>query len=84
MPNLTVYLFSQFVENFPKLFICSALVINGVSCQHLLRNFDAVTELCMYNQLLKLISEIREQNKTSEEKEFLKDAVLKKMRTSRV
>ena len=79
MQNITVYLLFQFVENFPKLFIRLALVINGVSWQQLLRNFDAVTELRMYNPLLKLITERWEQNKMTEEK-----MLFKKMRRSRV
>ena len=83
-PALTVYLCFQFVANYPKLFICLGLVIDDVSSQQLLRKFDAVTELRMYKQLLKLIDGHRKQIKTGEEKESLKEAVVKKMRTSRV
>ena len=73
---LTVYLISQFVKNFPKLFIYLGLVINGASWQQLLRNLDPVTGTPMYNQLLKLINERREQKKMIKEKESLKESVV--------
>ena len=65
---LTVYLIFQFVKNFPKLFFYLGLVINGASWQQLLRNLDPVTVTRMYNQLLKLINERREQKKMIEER----------------
>ena len=73
MSVLTVYLIFQFVKSFPKLFIYLGLVINGASRQQLLRNLDPVTETRMYNQLLKLTNERREQKKMIEEKESLKE-----------
>ena len=75
---LTVYLIFQVVKNFPKLFIYLGLVINGASLRQLLRNFDTLTGTRMYNQLLKLINERREQKKMIEEKEYLKESVVKK------
>ena len=38
----------------------------------------------MYNQLIKLIDKRQDQNKMNEEKESLKESIVKKMRTSRV
>ena len=76
MSVLTAYLIFQVVKNFPKLFIYLGLVINGASWQQLLRNLDPVTETRMYNQLLKLINERREQKKMIEEKESLKESVV--------
>ena len=73
---LTVYLILQVVNNFPKLFIYLGLVINGASWQQMLRNLDPVTGKRMYNQLLKLINERREQKKMIEEKESLKESVV--------
>ena len=73
---LTVYLIFQVVKNFPKLFIYLGLVINGASWQQLLRNLDPVMGARMYNQLLKLINERREQKKMIEEKESLKESVV--------
>ena len=78
MSILTVYLIFQVVKNFPKLFIYLGLVINGASWQQLLRNLDPVTGTRMYNQLLKLINERREQKKMNEEKESLRESVVKK------
>ena len=72
---LTVYLIFQVVKNFPKLIIYLGLVIFGTSWQQLLPNLDPVTGTCMYNQLLKLINERREQKKMIKEKEFLKESV---------
>ena len=60
---LRVYLIFQFVKYFPKLFIYLGLVNNGAPWQQLLRNLDPVTGTRMYNQLLKLINERREQKK---------------------
>ena len=68
---LTVYLIFQVVKNFPKLFIYLGLVINGASWQQLFLNLDPVTGTRMYNQLLKLINERREQKKMIEEKESM-------------
>ena len=76
MSVLTVYLIFQFVKNFPKLFIYLGLVINGASWQRLFWNLDPVTRTRMYNQLLKLINERREQKKMIEEKESLKESVV--------
>ena len=76
MSNLTVYLIFHLVKNFPKFFIYLGLVINGASWQQLLRNLDPVTGTRMYNQLLKLINERREQKKMIEEKESLKESVV--------
>ena len=73
---LTVYLIFQFVKNFPKLFIYLGLVINGASWQRLFRNLDPVTRTRMYNQLLKLNNERREQKKMIEEKKSLKESVV--------
>ena len=73
---LTIYLIFQVVKNFPKLFIYLGLVINGASWQQLLRDLDPVTGTSMYNQLLKLINELREQKKMIEEKESLKKSVV--------
>ena len=73
---LTVYLIFQFVKKFPKLFIFLGLVINGASWPQLLRNLDPVKGTRMYNQLLKLINERREQKKMIEEKESLKESVV--------
>ena len=73
---LTVYLIFQVVKNFPKLFIYLRLVINGASWQQLLRNLDPVTGTRMYNQLLKLINERREQKKMIEKKESLIESVV--------
>ena len=73
---LTVYLIFQFVKNFPKLISYLGLVINGASWQQLLRNLDPVTGTRMYNQLLKLVNERREQKKMIEEKESLKESVV--------
>ena len=75
---LTVYLIFQFVKKFPKLFIYLGLVVNGASWQQLLRNLDPVTGTRMYNQLIKLIYERREQKKMIEEKESLKKLVVYK------
>ena len=72
----TVYLIFQVVKNFPKMFIYLGLVINGASWQQLLRNLDPVMGTRMYNQLLKLINERREQRKMIEEKESLKELVV--------
>ena len=72
MSVLIVYLIFQF----PKLFIYLPLVINGATWQPLLRNLDPVTGTRMYNQLLKLINERREQEKMIEEKESLKESVV--------
>ena len=76
MSFLTVYLIFQVKKNFPKLFIYLGLVINGASWQQLLRNLDPVTGKRMYNQLLKLFNERREQKKLIEEKESLKESVV--------
>ena len=76
MSVLTVYLIFQVVKNFPKLFIYLGLVINGASWQQPLRNLDPVTGTHMYNQLLKLINERREQKKMIEEKESLNESVV--------
>ena len=73
---LTVYLIFQFVKNFPKLFVYLGLVINGASWQQLLRNLHSVTGTRMYNQLLNLITERREQKKMVEEKESVKKSVV--------
>ena len=62
------------MKNFPKLFIELGLVINGASWQQLLRNLDPVTGTRMYNQLLKLFNERREQKKMIKEKESLKES----------
>ena len=75
---LTVYFGFQFVKNFLKLFIYLGLVINGAPWQQLLQNLDPLTGTRMYNQLLKLINERREQKKMIEEKESLKESVVKK------
>ena len=64
------------MKNFPKLFIYLGLVINGATWQQLLRNLDPVTGTRMYNQLLKLINERREQKKIIEEKESFKESVV--------
>ena len=76
MSVLTVYLIFQFVKNYPKSFIYLGIVINGASWQQLSRNLDPVTGTRMYNQLLKLINECREQKKMIEEKESLKESVV--------
>ena len=76
MSVLTVYLIFQFVKKTPKLFIYLGLVINGASWQQLLRNLDPVTGTRMYNHLLKIINECREQKKMIEEKESLKESVV--------
>ena len=76
MSVLTVYLIFQVVKIFPRLFIYFGLLINGASWQQLLRNFDPVTGTRMYNQLLKLINERREQKKMIDEKESLKESVV--------
>ena len=73
---LTVYLISQFVKNFPKLFIFLGLVMNAPSRRQLLRNLDPIKGTRMFNQLPKLINERREQEKMIEEKEFLKESVV--------
>ena len=73
---LTVCLKFQVVKNFPKLFIYLGLVINGASWQQLLRYLDPVTGTRMYNQLIKLNNERREQKKMIEEKESLKEWVV--------
>ena len=73
---ITVYLIFQIKQKFPKLFIYLGLVINGASWQQLLRNLDPVTGKPMYNQLLKLFNERREQKKLIEEKESLKESVV--------
>ena len=72
---LTVCIIFQFGKNFPKLFVYLGLVINGASWRQLLQNFDPITGTRMYNQLLKLIKERREQKKMIEEKESLKESV---------
>ena len=63
-------------EKFPILFVYLELVINGASSRQLLRNLDPITGIRMYNQLLKLINERREQKKMIEEKESLKESVV--------
>ena len=80
MSVLTVYLIFQFVKIFPKLFIYLGLVINGASGRQILRNSDPITRTRMYNQLLKLINERREQKKMIEEKESLRESVVFKKR----
>ena len=60
---LTVYLIFQFVKNFPKFFIYLGLVTNGASWRQILRNLDSIMGTRMYNQLLKLKNERREQKK---------------------
>ena len=73
---LTVYLISQFVKNFSVLFIYLGLVMNGPSWRQLLRNLHPIKGIRMFNQLLKLINERREQEKMIEKKEFLKESVV--------
>ena len=53
-------------------------MISVASWQQLLRNHDPVTGTCMYNQLLKLINERREQEKMIEEKESLEESIVYK------
>ena len=65
------------MKNFSKLFIYLGLVIIGASWQQLLLNLDPITGTRIYNQLLKLISKRREQNKIIEE-ESLKNSCVKK------
>ena len=66
---LTVNLIFQFVKNFSRLFIYLGLDINGASWLQLLRNLDPIMGTHMYNQVLKIINEPREQKKMIEEKD---------------
>ena len=63
-------------EKFPKMFIYLGLFINGASWRQLLRNRDPITGTRMYNQLLRIINERREQKKMIEEKESMKESVV--------
>ena len=78
MSVLTVYLIFQVVKNFPKLFNYLGLVISGASWQQLLRNLDPVAGTRMYNQLLKLINERREQKKRRRERDLERFGCVKK------
>ena len=80
---LKVYPIFQFVKNCPKLFIYLGLVIIGASWQQLMRNLDLITGTRMYNQILKLRNERREQKKLIDEKESLKEKVVEKKRKER-
>ena len=60
------------LKNVPILNIYLASVVNGTSWQKLLRNLDPITRTRMYNQLLKIINERREQKKLIEESQLFK------------
>ena len=79
MSVLTISLNFQFVKNFPNLFIYLGIVINVASWLQLLRNLVPITGTRLYNQLLRLTNERREEKKMTEEKESLKESVVLKI-----
>ena len=76
MSALTVYLIFQFVKNFSKLFIYLGLVLDGAFWRQLFLNLGPITRTRMYNQLLKIINERREQKKMFEEKESPEESIV--------
>ena len=84
MSALTLYLIFPFVKSSFLLFIYLGLFIKGATWQQLLRNHDHKTVTRVYNQLLKLIKEHREQKKMIEEQYSSKESVVyKKKRTKK-
>ena len=78
MSILTIYLIFQFVKNVPKLFIYLGLIINGASWRQLSQNLDPITGTSMYNHLLKLINERREQKNDWRKRVLKRVSCLKK------